>query len=84
MRASKLDPVKLGVAAGILWGLSLMLMTWISVYTGGYAQGFLDIIMGIYPGYTISLMGGFVGLAYGFVDAMVGFALIAYIYNKLL
>ena len=72
----------LGLAGGILWGLSLLVWTLFSASTG-YATGFLNIIMSIYPGYSISFLGSVVGLVYGFIDAFVGLYIFALLYNWL-
>lgn len=79
----KLSPVALGVALGSVWGVSLFITTWISYYTG-YGRLFLEVLaQSIYPGYTITPLGSFLGLSYGFADGFVSVALIGYIYNKL-
>lgn len=71
-----------GLAGGILWGLGMLILTWISIGTG-YATEFLNAITKIYPGYSISFLGSFVGLVYGFIDAFIGFYVFAWIYNWL-
>lgn len=73
---------KLGMAAGILWACIMFLCTVLALYTG-YSTEFLNMMATIYPGYTISLEGAFIGLIYGFMDAFVGFYLLAWLYNKL-
>ena len=79
----KLSPVALGVALGSVWGVSLFIITWISYYTG-YGKLFMEVLaQSIYPGYTITPLGSFLGLLYGFADGFVSVALIGYIYNKL-
>ncbi|MDP2278337.1 MAG: bacteriophage holin [Nitrospirota bacterium] len=78
----KLSPVALGVALGSVWGASLFITTWISYYSG-YGKLFLEVLaQSIYPGYTITPLGSFLGLFYGFADGFVSAALIGYIYNK--
>ncbi len=80
----KLRPVALGVAIGSVWGVSLFITTWISYYTG-YGKLFLEVLaQSIYPGYTITPIGSFLGLLYGFADGFVSAVLIGYIYNKLM
>jgi hypothetical protein len=79
----KLRPVPLGVAVGLLWGVLMMLTTWLSVLTG-YAEEFLRVMAGsIYPGYSISPLGGLVVLAYGFLDGFVMAVVVAWLYNRL-
>ncbi len=78
----KLKPVALGIALGSVWGILLFITTWISYYTG-YGKLFLEVLaQSIYPGYTITPLGSFLGLLYGFADGFVSAALIGYIYNK--
>lgn len=78
-----LNPTKLGIAGGILWSLSLFFLTLIAMHTGYPAQ-FLNSLVSIYPGYSISGLGSVIGLIYGFVDAFVSLFLLAWIYDKLL
>ncbi|MFQ5963999.1 MAG: bacteriophage holin [Candidatus Scalinduaceae bacterium] len=77
-----LNPRNFGLAAGVLWGFSLLLMTLISVGTG-YASEFLEVIASIYPGYSISLLGSIIGLVYGFIDGFIGVFIFAWLYNWL-
>ncbi|NGX62116.1 MAG: hypothetical protein K940chlam9_01610 [Chlamydiae bacterium] len=77
---SKLNPCKLGLAAGVLWGLSLLFMTWISIYTG-WGMYWLSQWMDVYVGYDVSIGGTFVGLLYGFVDGFVTFFIFGWLYN---
>jgi hypothetical protein len=78
----KLKPMALGIAIGILWGVSILLTTLLSHYTG-YGKLFLEALpQSIYPGYSITLGGGIIGLLYGFIDGFVGGAIIGWIYNK--
>lgn len=76
-----LHPVRLGLSGGILWGLSVFVLTVISLYTG-YAAEFLNLLGSIYPGYTISWLGSFFGAIYGFLDAFLGLFLLAWLYNR--
>jgi hypothetical protein len=77
-----LNAKRFGLSAGILWGLCLLVLTLVSLGTG-YAAEFLNIIVSIYPGYTISLLGSIVGLVYGFIDGFVGLYIFAWLYNWL-
>ena len=72
----------LGLSGGILWGLGLFVFTLIS-YSTGYAEGFLQLFTFLYPGFSITVGGSFVGLIYGFVDAFIGLYLLALLYNWL-
>jgi len=77
-----LNPIKLGVSGGIVWGLCMFICTILAMHVG-YSVNFLNLMADIYPGYTISWLGSIVGLIYGFFDAFIGLFLLAWIYNKL-
>jgi hypothetical protein len=77
-----LNPKAFGLTGGIIWGLVILVTTLVSVGTG-FAAMFLNIIVSIYPGYTISPLGSIIGLIYGFADATIGFYIFARIYNWL-
>lgn len=77
-----LDPRRLGLAGGILWAVSLFVMTVVSMYTG-YAHNFLEGLAQIYPGFSVSWPGSFIGLLYGFFDWFIGLYILAWLYNKL-
>ena len=76
-----LNAKSLGLAGGVLWGVLLLVMTLISVWTG-YGAGFLNAIAGIYPGFSIGYLGSVIGLVYGFVDGFIGLFVLAWLYNK--
>jgi len=78
----KLKPLALGVAFGILWGGAVFLTTLLSYYAG-YGTAFLEALpRSIYPGYSITLAGSFIGLIYGFIDGFVSGAVLGWLYNK--
>ena len=69
-----------GLTAGILWGLTVMLVTWFLLFVG--SPGALISKIGvIYRGYSYSFIGGIVGLIWGFVDGFICGWLFAWIYN---
>ena len=76
----KLNLKALGFAAGIIWGLAVFLMTLISLGSG-YADKALKGVASIYPGYSVSVTGAFIGLVYGFVDGFVTALIFGLIYN---
>ncbi len=78
----RLKPLALGIGLGTVWGVSLFITTEVS-YLTGYGKLFLEVLaQSIYPGYSISPLGGFLGLLYGFLDGLVSGYFIALIYNK--
>ncbi len=78
----RLKPFKLGLTLGIIWGVNIFATTWLS-YLAGYGGRFLSIMMDLYPGYSVSPVGSFIGLAYGFLDLFAGGVLVGLIYNAL-
>lgn len=56
---------------GIFWAVCLFLIT-LASHNTGYADEFLRSIESVYPGYTISVVGSFIGLIYGFLDGFIG------------
>ncbi len=79
----RLNPIALGIALGAVWGGSLFVTTWVSYYTG-YGRLFLEVLAGsIYPGYSITPLGSFLGLFYGFLDGFISASVIGWIYNKI-
>ncbi len=70
---SRLDPVALGQAAGILGGLLLGLATLFLVLKGGPVVGpNLSLLSQVFPYYDVTAPGSVLGLAYG---ALAGFCL---------
>lgn len=70
----------LGVACGLVWGLIILLVTWLIVIKGteGYT---ISKLQTFYLGYTSSFVGGIIGFLYGFVTGFIIGFLIAWIYN---
>lgn len=76
-----LNAKSLGLAGGVLWGVSMFVMTWVNQWCG-YGTEFLNLIATVYPGYALSAMGSFIGLAWGFADGFIGLFLLGWLYNK--
>ena len=81
----KLSVKGLALASAIGWGGSILIAGIMNLIWSGYGVAFLDLARSIYPGYAA--MSGFVGVlvgtVYGFVDGLVGGAVIAWLYNML-
>ena len=78
----KLDLKAFSLTCGIIAGLGLFVLTWwIIVFQG--ATGEPTIIGQVYRGYNISALGSIIGLAWGFVDGIIGGLVFAWLYNKL-
>ena len=75
----KLRKRALGMALGIVWGLSVFVVT-IWAVAAGQGQT-LSKLGGYYLGYDVSFVGAFVGLVWGFLDGFIGGVLIAWFYD---
>jgi hypothetical protein len=73
-----------GIAMGLLLGGGLFLATIVLVVRGGPDVGaHLGLLRAYFPGYSVTVIGSFVGFVYGFV---VGYALgrlIGLVYNRI-
>ncbi|NOT09711.1 MAG: hypothetical protein HOP28_16075 [Gemmatimonadales bacterium] len=73
-----------GIAIGLLFGGGLFLATIVLVARGGENVGqHLALLRAYFPGFTVTVVGSFVGFVYGFV---VGYAIgriIGIVYNRL-
>ena len=78
----KLDAVKFGLSAGIIWGISVFVMTLIAQGTG-YGIGLVSALGKLYIGEQPTIIGAILGMVYGFFDAGIGFYIFAWLYNKL-
>lgn len=75
----KLNPKALGYAVGIVKGLVVCVATlYVSWMQGGET---LQLLNRFYLGYSISVPGAFIGLAYGLVDGFILAFLVATLYN---
>lgn len=77
---SKLSPCALGVAFGILKGICLMLIAWISLYWG-YGTPMIEHVAQVYHGYSPTIMGGLIGGAYGLIGGFIFGVIFGWIYN---
>jgi hypothetical protein len=77
----KLNGKALALAAGILCGLALSVVTLAAFWRGSGQH--LTLLSVIYFGYSISYLGSVIGLAYGFATGLLGGALFAWLYNLL-
>ncbi len=69
------------ISAGVVWGLTIFLTTLLSV-ASGYGKAFLDSYGSLHPGYSISIVGAFIGLIYAFICAFIGVYVLICLYNR--
>ena len=78
----KLNVRAFALTCGLVWGTGLCLLTWWIIAFDG-ATGEPTLIGRCYRGYEISPLGSLIGLAWGFVDGLIGGAIFAWLYNCL-
>ena len=78
----KLNPLALGLAIGILWGVSILLMGLLA-YFFAYGEGFVVAMGTLYYGYSPTLMGSFIGGLIGLIDGFICGVIIGWLYNLL-
>ncbi|HEX5092884.1 MAG TPA: hypothetical protein VFV84_09385 [Burkholderiales bacterium] len=80
----KLRPYAFAVAAGLLWGGALLLVSLAHAIWPPYGGAFLSAVASVYPGYAAD--GGasiIVAALYGLVDGGIAGLILAWLYNLL-
>ncbi|STY28696.1 Uncharacterised protein [Legionella wadsworthii] len=80
MNGCRLSPIALGLALGVLWGISILLMGILS-YFYHYGQSFVVAVGTLYPGYAPTIMGSFIGAVIAFIDAFIAGFILGWLYN---
>lgn len=70
------------LTSAIFWGVGLFFITWWFIFFDG-STGEPTIIGRLYRGYTVSPIGSVVGFIWAFLDALIGGAVFAWLYNRL-
>lgn len=78
----KLNVKAFGLACGILWGIGLFVLTWWFIVFDGPKE-LLQWMGYFYRGYSVSPGGSLIGLAWAFLDGLIGGALFAWLYNRI-
>lgn len=76
----KLDIKSFALAAGLFWGVGLLLITWWLIMLEG-TGGDAGLVGRLYPGYAITPSGSIVGLLWALVDGLISGAIFAWLYN---
>jgi hypothetical protein len=78
----KLDVKAFAIACGIIWGAAMFSIGVIDIFTSwGDAMG--KLMATLYFGYKPTLLGSIIGGLWGFMDAGIGGACLAGLYNKM-
>ena len=78
----KIDIKAFGLAGGILWSAGVLIMGLLAMGCG-YCGNFVAGLGNFYLGYSASFLGSIIGAVWAFVDAGIGCAIFAWLYNKL-
>lgn len=78
----KLKKLSFALACGIMWGLTVFLATiWILI-RGGEGQ-ILSRLNLFYIGYSVTPVGSFIGLIWGFIDGFISGLFFSWLYNAM-
>lgn len=79
----KLSIKGLAISAALVWGVALLILGSANLMFSGYGAGFLEVISSVYPGYQpgAGISSVIIGSLYGVVDAGIGAAIFAWVYN---
>lgn len=75
-----LNALAAALSMGVLWALGLFIWTLIGTQTG-FGGNALHLMEDIYPWYTVSVQGAFIGLVWGFLDGFIGTYVFVWVYN---
>lgn len=75
-----LNPLAAALAMGFAWAISLFVMTLISSQNGFFGNA-LHMMEDVYPWYTVTSKGAFIGLVWGFLDGFIGAYILVWLYN---
>ncbi|UCH33335.1 MAG: bacteriophage holin [Armatimonadota bacterium] len=80
----RLNPIALGLAIGIIWGVWMLIVALANIVTQGYGAEWIIMLSSVYPGFGGTLVGAIIGLGWGLADGFIVGALVAWIYNGIL
>ena len=80
----RLNATLTGVVSGILCGLGILLATlWLVIKGGPQTGAHLMLLSQYFPGYTVTVLGSFLGFLYGFVMGFLCGAFLGLVYNRI-
>jgi hypothetical protein len=79
-KCMRLSALAFGVSLGVITGLSMMFFAW-SGWLWGYGASMVDQWASVYPGFGATFKGGFLGLAWGFLEGFILGVVWAWVYN---
>ncbi len=79
----KLNVLAFALASGLLWGISVFLLTWYLIFMEGAAPDDKLLIGRFYLGYRVTPIGSLIGLAWALPDGFIGGVIFAWLYNTI-
>ena len=79
---AKLNVKAFGLACGIVWGVAMLILGLLNTF-GNWGTGIERAMATLYIGYRSTILGSIIGGIWGFFDAGIGGAVLAWLYNKL-
>jgi hypothetical protein len=82
----KFKPVKFGFVVGIFWAFVVFVVALANLFFPGYGVAFLELIDGIYPGYTFGqwgFMGCVVAALYSLLDGFIAGLIFGWLFNTI-
>lgn len=76
----KLNPMSLGLAGGVLYGVFVFIITILGLIAG-YGLSYIELLATLFPVYSVTFVGAILGLVYGFILGFVLFYFLGYLYN---
>jgi hypothetical protein len=77
-----IDKKRWSLATGILIGAAMFIFGLLATFTG-YGLEFVTLVGSVYVGFQPTVLGSFIGLVWGFLDAFIGVYIFLWIYEKL-
>ena len=71
----------MAIAFGLVWGISLFVITWWIIFLEG-SSNTATFIGKFYIGYSLAPVGSFIVFLWGVVDGAIGGAMFAWLYNR--
>jgi hypothetical protein len=84
METAKLKVKSVAFASAVLWGLGVLFVGLMNIYSTGYGQAFLEVVSSIYPGYKAdpNITSVVIGTLYAIMDGAIGGSVFAWLYNR--
>jgi hypothetical protein len=78
----KLNIKAFALSCGIIWGSSILVLTfWLLILDSN--GRIINDLGNIYIGYSLTWLGGVIGMIWGFVDGLISGAFFSWLYNKI-